>query len=88
MKIYVNTKEKLATIRPKFNCDFCGRSFLRESTIAKHLCEYKQRWMNKDLSGNRIGFQSWLQFYNKNTNTKKKRTYEVVDGILDKLTNK
>jgi hypothetical protein len=62
--------------KTQYGCDFCGRSFLRESTIAKHLCEYKQRWLNKDLQGNRIGFQSWLQFYKKNSASKKKRTYE------------
>lgn len=76
MKIYVSTKEKQETVKHKYGCDFCGRSFLRETTIAKHLCEYKQRWMNKDLQGNRIGFQAWLQFYKLNTNNKKKRTYE------------
>ena len=75
MRIYVNTNDKEETNK-KFGCDFCGRTFLRESTIAKHICEYKQRWMNKDLVGNRIGFQAWLQFYKKNSNTKKKRTYE------------
>jgi hypothetical protein len=60
----------------KYGCDFCGREFARENTIAKHLCENKQRWMSKDLKGNRIGFQSWLQFYKKNTSTKKQKTYE------------
>lgn len=71
----MNMKENEAT-KTKFSCDFCGRSFLRETTISKHLCEYKQRWINKDLQGNRIGFQAWLQFYKKNSSTKKKRTYE------------
>lgn len=71
----MSTKEKEET-KTKFGCDFCGRTFLRESTIAKHLCEYKQRFMNKDLQGNRIGFQAWLQFYKKNSNAKKKRTYD------------
>lgn len=60
----------------KYGCDFCGREFARESTIAKHICEYKQRWLNKDLKGNRIGFQAWLQFYKKNTSAKKQKTYE------------
>lgn len=60
----------------KYGCDFCGREFARESTIAKHICEYKQRHMNKDLAGNRIGFQSWVQFYQKNTSSKKTKTYD------------
>ena len=75
MKISNSTKKTEETEKaPKYGCDFCGRSFLRESTIAKHICEYKQRWMNKDLVGNRIGFQAWVEFYKKNTNSKKTKT--------------
>ena len=68
-------KEKEATVKSQYGCEFCGRNFLRETTIAKHICEYKQRHLNKDLLGNRIGFQSWLQFYKKNSPNKKQRTY-------------
>jgi hypothetical protein len=61
---------------PKFSCEFCNRKFLKETTILSHICEYKQRWLNKDLKGNRLGFQSWLQFYNKHTISKKQKTYQ------------
>ena len=65
------------TLETKFTCDFCKREFLRETTIAKHVCESKRRWMDKDKQGNRIGFQSWLQFYAKNTtSSKKNKTFE------------
>jgi hypothetical protein len=67
-----NTKKTTAT---NFGCEFCGRTFLRESTVFNHICETKRRWQDKDKHGNRIGFQSWLQFYTKNTATKKKRDY-------------
>jgi hypothetical protein len=60
----------------KHSCEFCNRVFLKETTILKHLCEYKQRWMNKDLQGNRLAFQTWLQFYNKHTASKKQKTYQ------------
>lgn len=70
------TKKKEETSKPTFGCEFCGRSFLRESTILKHICEYKQRYLQKDLQGNRIGFQAWLQFYKKNSASKKQKTYE------------
>jgi hypothetical protein len=43
--------------------------------MVKHICENKRRWQDKDQQGNRIGFQCWLQFYVKNTATKKQRTY-------------
>jgi len=60
----------------KYGCEFCKREFLRESTVLKHICEYKHRWLEKDRPGNRIGFQAWLNFYKKNSASKKKRTYE------------
>lgn len=63
------------TNKTDFGCDFCNRKFLRESTIAKHICEYKHRWLEKDVRGNQIGFQAWLQFYKKNTAGSKPRTY-------------
>jgi hypothetical protein len=43
--------------------------------MIKHLCESKRRWQDKDLPGNRIGFQSWVEFYKKNTTSKKPKTY-------------
>jgi hypothetical protein len=43
--------------------------------MMKHLCENKRRWQDKDQPGNRIGFQAWVEFYKKNTASKKPRTY-------------
>ena len=67
--------KKTPATKSEFSCEFCGRSFQRETTMEKHLCENKRRWQDKDLPGNRIGFQSWIRFYAKNTATKKQRTY-------------
>lgn len=63
------------TAETKHQCDFCGREFLRETTIAKHLCEPKRRWNDKDKQGNRIGLNSWIQFYGKHSSSKKKKDY-------------
>lgn len=76
MKKLNNTKKNSETEAPHYGCEFCGRTFARESTIIKHICEYKHRWLEKDRAGNRIGFQTWLQFYIKTSTSKKKRTYE------------
>jgi len=67
--------KETAETNKEYSCDFCNRKFLRESTIAKHICEYKHRWQEKDKRGNQIGFQAWLQFYKKHTATTKKNTY-------------
>lgn len=77
MKISLNTK-KIAEINnnTKYSCEFCKREFVRESTVLKHICEYKHRWLEKDRQANRIGFQAFIQFYKKNSAAKKERTYE------------
>ena len=67
-----NTKKNSAT-KSKFGCDFCGRSFAKESTIDKHICEQKRRYGDKNLKGNRIGFNSWLNFYAQNTSARNKK---------------
>ena len=62
----------MTTATKKHQCEFCEREFLRESTILKHLCETKRRWMDRDKHSNRIGYNSWVQFFSKSTNKKKK----------------
>jgi len=59
-----------------FGCEFCNRTFVRESTMLKHICEYKHRWLERDRRGNQIGFQSFVQFYKKHSTAKKEKTYE------------
>lgn len=76
MKKLNSTKEIEETNKTKHRCEFCNAEFVRESTLMTHMCESKRRWLNKDLQGNRIAFQAWLDFYKKNSANKKKKTYE------------
>lgn len=70
-------KKTTETIEIKHSCEFCKREFVKERTLFSHLCEQKQRWQNRDQLGNRLGFQSWLQFYSKNSMSKtKNKTHE------------
>lgn len=73
--ILESMKETSATI--KHSCEFCKKTFARERTLTSHICEKKQRWLNKDHVGNRIGFQCWVQFYSKHSTSKtKNKTFE------------
>lgn len=60
----------------KFGCEFCKREFVRESTMLKHICEYKHRWLDRDRRSNQVGFQCFVQFYQKHSASKKPKTYE------------
>lgn len=75
MTTFVNMK-KIAEIDTKYSCEFCNRSFVREKTLLTHLCEVKNRWLDKDKIANRLGFQSFVQFYKKHSSAKKTKTYD------------
>lgn len=74
MKILKNTKKPSVT-KTDFRCDFCNRYFQKETTLLNHICEQKHRYQDRDRPGNRIGYQTYLEFYKKNTNSKKQKTY-------------
>ena len=59
-----------------FKCNYCGRSFAKESTLAIHMCEQKRRYMQKDEKHVQLGFRSYQLFYRIGTNTKNDKTYE------------
>ena len=63
------------TAETNFVCDFCNKTFQREQSIFKHMCEPKRRMHDKDKQSNRIAFQCWLRFYQKNTNARKSKSY-------------
>lgn len=62
----------------KHICEFCEKEFVRETSITKHVCETKRRWISKDKHESRIAFSAYKQFYDKNTNKKKT---EYIDFI-------
>jgi hypothetical protein len=59
-----------------YKCQYCGKGFVRESTLAAHLCEDKRRQQQKDEVGVRLGYQSWLRFYELTQGNSKKKTYD------------
>lgn len=71
----LKSTKKTGVTKTEFQCEFCNRSFQRETTMVNHLCETKRRWQDKDMPGNRIGYQAWLEFYKKNMGTKKVKNY-------------
>jgi hypothetical protein len=58
-------------------CEHCGRTFQRDNTLLKHLCEPKRRWMDRDRPANRIAHAAWQQYYQ--TCHPNKRNLEYTD---------
>jgi hypothetical protein len=56
-------------------CEHCNRTFVRDSTLLKHVCEQKRRWLDKDKTPNRIGYNAWKNYYNTHHPSKKNTDY-------------
>lgn len=71
-------KKTIAVEEPKikFTCEFCKKSFSRESTIMSHMCESKRRWLAKDERYVKLGLHAFQKFYQLSMKAKKPKTYE------------
>jgi hypothetical protein len=59
-----------------YQCEFCHKTFARESTIVAHMCEPKRRRMQQNERSVQIGFQAYLEFYRLLNKSAKVRTYD------------
>jgi hypothetical protein len=58
-----------------YQCQYCGKDFVKESTLASHACERKRRFQQQREIGVQWGFNAYLIFY-ETTQTGKSKTYE------------
>lgn len=72
-----NNTKKTVDVDLDRQCEHCNRVFHRESTLLKHMCEQKRRWLDRDRPGNRIAHAAWQQYYR--TCHPNKRNLEYAD---------
>jgi|TARA_B110000908_G_scaffold163517_1_gene210185 hypothetical protein len=58
-----------------YKCEYCSKTFKKESTLAVHLCEQKRRHMQKDEKHVQLGFRGYQLFYKIGTNAKNEKSY-------------
>lgn len=58
-----------------FKCEYCEKEFVKETSLASHLCESKRRALQKDEPGVRLGFQAYVKFYAGVSGSAKPKTY-------------
>ena len=63
-----------------FKCEYCKKSFQRESTLLAHSCEKKRRWQAKDNQDVLVGFASYDLFYRIEMQSKPKEYKDFVDS--------
>ena len=64
------------TEETNLTCEFCKHTFTRKGSFLNHICENKHRWLDRDRRSNQVGFQSFVQFYQKHSASRKLKTYE------------
>lgn len=59
-----------------FACSYCKKTFVKETSIAVHMCEPKRRRMAKDDRGVQLGFQAYIKFYEQAQGTARLKTFD------------
>ena len=59
-----------------YKCEYCGNGYMKEKTLAAHMCEKKRRALQKDEKRVRFGFYAFQRFYKLSAGAKKEKTYE------------
>ena len=57
-------------------CEYCGSGYVREKTLAAHMCEQKRRALQKDEKRVRYGFYAFQRFYTLSAGSKRDKTYD------------
>lgn len=72
------SKPPTASTTPKseFVCKFCQQNFVRETTLATHLCEKKKRNLEKDEKHVRMATRVYSRFFELTTSAKRPRTFD------------
>lgn len=63
-------------IKGEHICQYCNKSFLKESTLTAHQCEPKRRAQQKTDIGVSLGYQAWIRFYEVSQGSAKLKTYD------------
>lgn len=65
-----------SVLKKNFKCKYCQREFQRESTLTVHVCEQKKRYQDQNDPAVRLGFQSYLRFYEVSQGSARTKTYD------------
>lgn len=60
----------------KHRCEYCQREFVRETTLAVHVCEPKRRRQERNERGVELGLQAYLRFYETMQGSARLKTFD------------
>jgi hypothetical protein len=59
-----------------YQCRYCKKDFVKETTLAVHVCEPKRRHQEKDERGVQLGYQAYIKFYEVTQGSAKLKTFD------------
>jgi len=59
-----------------YTCQYCKKEFVKESSLAVHSCEPRRRRQEKDEAGVRLGFGSYIKFYELTQGSARLKTHD------------
>ena len=59
-----------------YKCRYCHKDFVKETSLAVHMCEPKRRFQEQDERGVQLGLQAYLKFYEMTQGSARLKTFE------------
>ena len=70
------TRQRVTQEVMSFQCEHCGKDFVREKTLASHLCEPKRRWQDRNTVPVTLALEAYQRFYRHCQPSQKPRTWQ------------
>jgi hypothetical protein len=58
-------------------CEYCKKEFVKETSIAAHMCEPKRRYLSRDERGVQLGLHAYLRFYETASGSVKNKSFDT-----------
>lgn len=62
--------------KTEFVCQYCEKTFRRETSLAVHVCEPKRRYQERDEVGVQLGLLAYLRFYEITQGSARLKTFD------------
>jgi hypothetical protein len=59
-----------------YQCQYCKKDFIKETSLAVHVCEPKRRRQERAERGVELGFQAYIRFYEMSQGSAKLKTFD------------
>jgi hypothetical protein len=73
---YKKMKVKVTAVVKPYVCQYCDSAYVKESTLAVHMCEQKRRHLAKTEKHVQLGYQAYVRFFQITQKVKNQKTYE------------